>query len=169
MHLLYVTASVKLQKVQRLACPSTFALEAILDLPPLLDLVKKEAAQSAFMMLDSHKSNTGDMGNTGTYEDLQSLQKYNGPASYVRLTTDNKVRLQCSISEQVPTEQRFLTDELYSDGLREDDLGDIGGLSLNNHNFLAEMFTINVCARKCTDMKAIDGKHVNIMSDSQVT
>jgi hypothetical protein len=33
----------------------TIALEAMLDLPPLPAMVKKEAAQSAFRMLDSFK------------------------------------------------------------------------------------------------------------------
>jgi hypothetical protein len=56
------TAHAELQKVQRLACllttgtmksAPTIALEAMLDLPPLPVMVKKEAAQSAFRMLDT--------------------------------------------------------------------------------------------------------------------
>jgi hypothetical protein len=66
----HTSASAEQQKVQRLACllttgvfksAPTIALHAMLDLPPLPDLVKKEAAQSASRMLDSHKSNTEDM------------------------------------------------------------------------------------------------------------
>jgi hypothetical protein len=37
---------------------ATIALEAMLDLPPLPVMVKKEAAQSAFRMLDTNKPNT---------------------------------------------------------------------------------------------------------------
>jgi hypothetical protein len=37
----------------------TIALEAMLDLPPLLALVKEKAAQSAFRFLDSYKPNKG--------------------------------------------------------------------------------------------------------------
>jgi hypothetical protein len=48
----------------------TVALEAMLDLPPLLDMVKKEAAQTAFRMLKDYKPNTGDMQE---YEDLREL------------------------------------------------------------------------------------------------
>jgi hypothetical protein len=62
------TASAELQKW--LACllttgamksATTIALEAMLDLPPLPAMVKKESAQSAFRMLDLFKPNTGDM------------------------------------------------------------------------------------------------------------
>jgi hypothetical protein len=49
----------------------------MLNPPELPDLVKKEAAQSAFRMLDSRKSNIGDME---IFEDLQGLPKYYGPA-----------------------------------------------------------------------------------------
>jgi hypothetical protein len=57
------TAHAELQKVQRLAfllttgamkSAPTIALEAMLDLPPLPVMVKKEAAQSAFRMLDTY-------------------------------------------------------------------------------------------------------------------
>jgi hypothetical protein len=55
------TASAELQKVQRLACllttgamksAPTIALESLLDQPPLPAMVKNEAAQYAFKMLD---------------------------------------------------------------------------------------------------------------------
>jgi hypothetical protein len=39
----------------------TIALEAMLDLPPLPAMVNKDAAQSAFRMLDSFKPNSGDI------------------------------------------------------------------------------------------------------------
>jgi hypothetical protein len=46
----------------------------MLDLPPLPVVVKKEAAQSAFRMLDSFKCNTGDMqGHLKIYEDFQGV------------------------------------------------------------------------------------------------
>jgi hypothetical protein len=65
------TASAELQKVQRLACllttgalnsAPTNALEAMLDQPLLPAMVKKEAAQSPFRMLDSFKPNTDMQG-----------------------------------------------------------------------------------------------------------
>jgi hypothetical protein len=40
---------------------STKALEAMLDLPPLPALVKKEVAQSAFRLLGSYKPSTGHL------------------------------------------------------------------------------------------------------------
>jgi hypothetical protein len=64
------TCSAELLKVQRQTCllttgvtnsVPTIALKAMLDLPPLPAMVKKEAAQSAYRMLDSFKPNTGDM------------------------------------------------------------------------------------------------------------
>jgi hypothetical protein len=65
------------KKWQRLACLLTtgaiksahkIALEAMLDLPPLQAMVKKEAAQSAF------KPNTEDMqGHLKIYEDFQGV------------------------------------------------------------------------------------------------
>jgi hypothetical protein len=46
----------------------------MLDLPPLPAMVKNEAAQSAFRMLDSGKPNTGDMqGHLRIYEDFQEV------------------------------------------------------------------------------------------------
>jgi hypothetical protein len=73
-------ASAALQKVQRLACLLTtcamksarnVALEAMLDLPPISDMVKKEAEQTAFRMLKDYKPNTGEMqGHLKIYEKL---------------------------------------------------------------------------------------------------
>jgi hypothetical protein len=52
----------------------TIAFEAMLDLPPLPAMVKKEAAQSTLRMLDSFKPNTGYMqGNLKIYEDFQGV------------------------------------------------------------------------------------------------
>jgi hypothetical protein len=79
------TASAEIQKVQRLACllttgamkiTPTIALAAKLDLPPLPAMVKKEAAFSAFRMLDSFKPNTGDMqGHLRIYVDFQGVME----------------------------------------------------------------------------------------------
>jgi hypothetical protein len=85
------TAHAELQKVQRLAClltigamksAPTIALEAMLDLPPLLGMVKKEAAQSAFRMLDTYKPNTENM--QGHSKSLQRLPRDNGTALTLR-------------------------------------------------------------------------------------
>jgi hypothetical protein len=77
------TASAELQKVQKLACllstgatksAPTITLEAMLDLPPLPTMVNKEAAQSAFRILDLFEPNTGDMqGHLKIYEDFQGV------------------------------------------------------------------------------------------------
>jgi hypothetical protein len=54
----------------------TIALEAMLDLPPLPVMVKKEAAQSAFIMLDTYKPNTEDMqGHLRVYKDFQDIME----------------------------------------------------------------------------------------------
>jgi hypothetical protein len=53
----------------------TIALEAMLDLPPFPVMVKKEAAQSAFRMLDTNKPNTEDIQGQ-----LQRLPRDNGTA-----------------------------------------------------------------------------------------
>jgi hypothetical protein len=71
-----------LQKIQRLAClltteamksASTTALEAMLDLPPLPDTVKKGAVQFAVRMLDEIKPKAGDM--RGHLEIQRDLKK----------------------------------------------------------------------------------------------
>ena len=74
-----------LQKIQRLACllttgamksAPTVALEAMLDLPPLPDVVIKEAAQTAIRMLDEIKPKPGDMqGHLGIYWDFQKMME----------------------------------------------------------------------------------------------
>jgi len=74
-----------LQKIQRLAClltigamksAPTVALEAMLDLPPLPDVVKKEAAQTAIRMLDEINPKLGDMqGHLGIYTDFQQIME----------------------------------------------------------------------------------------------
>jgi hypothetical protein len=52
----------------------SIALEAMLDLPPLPAMVKKEAAQFALRILNSYKPNTGHMqGHLKIYEDLQEI------------------------------------------------------------------------------------------------
>jgi hypothetical protein len=61
----------------------TFALEAMLDLPPLPAMVKKEAAQSAFRKQDSFKHNTGDMQrHLKIYEDFQHALSNKMPIRY---------------------------------------------------------------------------------------
>jgi hypothetical protein len=77
------TAYAEQQQKQRLACflttgamksAPTIALEAMLDLPPLPGMVKKEAAQLAFRMLDTFKPNTEDMqGHLRVYKDFQEI------------------------------------------------------------------------------------------------
>jgi hypothetical protein len=54
----------------------TTALEAMLDLPPLHDAVKKEAAQSAVRMLDEIKPKAGGMqGHLGIYRDFKEIME----------------------------------------------------------------------------------------------
>jgi hypothetical protein len=49
----------------------------MLDLPPLLAVVKKMAEQSAFRMLDPFKPNTGDrQGYLKIYEDFQGIMDH---------------------------------------------------------------------------------------------
>jgi hypothetical protein len=79
------SAYAELQKVQRLVCllttgaiksAPTIALEAMLDLPPLPVMVKKETAQSASRVFDTYKPNTEDMqmqGHLRVYKDFQEI------------------------------------------------------------------------------------------------
>jgi hypothetical protein len=79
------TAYAELKKVQRLACllttgamnsASTIALRAMLVFPPLPVMVKKEAAQSAFRILDTYKPKTGDMqGHLRVCKDFQETME----------------------------------------------------------------------------------------------
>ena len=184
------TASAELQKVQRLACllttgamksAPTIALEAMLDLPPLPDMVKKEAAQSAFRMLDSYKPKTGDMqGHLRVYKDFQELMDTHPLSDRMPLKFDFEATFKVVIPERdewdnIPTEQEAMV--YYTDGSRKDGLVGMGifGPSVRHFEalgttptiFQAEMYAINVCARLCLELEDISGKHVYIMSDSQ--
>jgi hypothetical protein len=52
----------------------------MLDPPPLPVIVKKEAAQSAFRILDTYKPNTEDMQSAEPSKSLQRLPRDNGTA-----------------------------------------------------------------------------------------
>lgn len=182
--------SADLQKVQRLACllttgamksaPNT-ALEAMLDLPPLPDMVKKEAALTAFRMLKDIKPNTGDMqGHMKIYEDFQEIMELHSISDTMPLRHDFDISFEVILPEREdwdfkPTEPGTLV--YYTDGSRKDGSVGIGiyGPSLRYHEalgttptiFQAEMYAINVCAKLCLNREDIENKHVYIMSDSQ--
>jgi hypothetical protein len=117
------TASVELQKVQKLAClqttgamqsAPTIALAAMLDLLPLPVMVKKVAAQFAFRMLDSVKHNTLDMqGHQKIYEDFQRVMDQHALSDKTPIRHDFEATFEVKIYERercndVPTEQRIL-------------------------------------------------------------
>jgi hypothetical protein len=60
----------------------TIPLRAMLALPPLPVLAKKEAAQSALKMLDTYKPTTG--GYAGLSKSLQRLPRDNGTVLNLR-------------------------------------------------------------------------------------
>jgi hypothetical protein len=113
------TASAELQKLQRLACLLTtgamkcapkIALEAILDLPPLPAMVKKEAAQPNTENMQRHLK---------IYEYFQGTSML----SQINCQLVMTLKLEIKIYERegwnhVPPEQSTLT--YYTDGSRKD-------------------------------------------------
>jgi hypothetical protein len=110
-------------EVQILACllttgamksAPTIALEAMLDLPPLPAMVKKEAAQSAFRMLDSFKPNTGDMqGHLKIYGDFQGVMDQHALSDKMPIRYDLEAPFEVKTYERegwnhIPTEQSTL-------------------------------------------------------------
>jgi hypothetical protein len=106
----------------------TIALKAMIGLPLLPAMVKKEAAKSAFRMLDSFKSNTGDMqGYLKIYEDFQGVMDQNALSDKMPITYDFEAPFEVIIYERegwnhVPAEQSTLT--YYTD--RKDGMTSMG-------------------------------------------
>jgi hypothetical protein len=129
----------------------------------------KEAAQSAFRMLDSHKSNIRDMQeHLKIYKDFQNIMNLHPLLDTMPIRYDFDAQFEVIIHDRegwdyVPTEQGVLI--YYTDGSRKDGLVGIGiyGPSIRHYEalgstptiFQAEMYAINVCARKSTDMEGI--------------
>jgi hypothetical protein len=162
----------ELQTVQRRACllttgamksAPTIALEPMLDLPALPAMAKKEAAQSAFRMLDSVKPNNGDMqGHLRIYEDFQEIMDQHALSDKMPARHDFEAPFEVKIYERerwnhAPTEQSIFA--YYTDGSRKDGMTGMGiyGPSVRHYEalgasttiFQAEMYAINVCARIC--------------------
>jgi hypothetical protein len=108
----------------------TIAMEAMLDLPSLPAMVKKEAAQSAFRMLDSFKPNTGDMqGHLKIYEDFQGVMDLHGLSDKMPIRYDFEAPFEVKNIRKEglnhgPTEQSTLT--YYTDGSRKDGMTGMG-------------------------------------------
>jgi ribonuclease HI len=182
----------ELQKVQRLACllttgamrsaPNT-ALEVMLDLPPLPDMVKKEAAQTAFRMLKDYVPNAGDMqGHMKIYEDFPEIMELHTISDVMPIRYDFDSPFEVIIPERNAWEGNDPGVEtgaavFYTDGSRKDGSVGIGayGPSLRHYEalgttptiFQAEMYAIMICAKKCLSRGDIHGRHIYIMSDSQ--
>ena len=177
------TTSAMLQKIQRLACllttgamksAPTTALEAMLDLPPVPDLVKKEAAMTALRMLDEIKPKTGDMqGHLEIYKDFKEIMELQVLSDKMPIRHDFDASFKVEIPDRaewknITTEQGALV--YYTDGSRKNGLVGMGiyGPSLRYFEslgstptiFQAEMYAINVCARICLTTENTNGKHI---------
>jgi hypothetical protein len=139
-------------------------------------MVKKEAAQSAFRMLDSFKPNTGDMqGHLKIYEDLQGAMDQHALSDKMTIRYNFKAPFEAKIYERegwnhVPTEQSTLT--YYTEGSRKDEMTGRGiyGPSVRYYKALGALTTIfqaKMCARICLYTEGLANMHVCIMSDSQ--
>jgi hypothetical protein len=100
-------ASAAFQKGQRLACLlTTGAMKsapnvAMLDLPPLPDMVKKEAAQTAFRMLNDYKPNTGDMQrHMKIYKDLREVMNLHHISDTMPIKYDFDAHFEVCIPER---------------------------------------------------------------------
>jgi ribonuclease HI len=143
----------------------------MLDLPPVPAVVKKEAVQSAFRILDSFKPSARDMqGHLKIYKDFQGVMDQHALSDRMPIRYDFEAPFKVKIYEQ-----SVLT--YYTDGSRKDGMTGMGiyGPSLRYYEtlgssatiFQAEMYAINVCARIWLSTEGLTGKHVYIMSDSQ--
>jgi hypothetical protein len=65
------------------------ALEAMLDLPPLPDLVKKAAAQWIVCVRNARLDKTKSWGHAGTIGDLQEFLRHDAPN---RISRDGDIR-----------------------------------------------------------------------------
>jgi hypothetical protein len=111
-------------------------------------MVKKEAAQTAFRMLEDYKPNTRDMqGHLKIYLNFRELMDLHQISDTMPIKYDWKV---------LPSEPGAL--EFYTDGSRKNGSAGIGiyGPSVRHHD-----------ARLCLNRVDIEGHHVYIMSDSQ--
>jgi hypothetical protein len=79
----------------------TTALEAMLDLPSLPDTVKKEAAQSAFRMLDQIKPKAGDMqGHLEIYKDFKEIMELEVLSDKMPVRHDFEAPFEVEITER---------------------------------------------------------------------
>jgi hypothetical protein len=134
------TTYAELQKVLRLACllttgamksAPTFALEAMLDLPPLPVMVKKEAALSALRMLDTYKPNTEDMqGHLRVYKDFQEIMELHSLSHRMPRKFDFEAEFKVVIPKReawdnIPADQETMV--FYTDGSRKVGLEGLSG------------------------------------------
>jgi hypothetical protein len=113
-------------------------------------MVKKEAAQSAFRMLDSFKPNTEDMqGHLKIYEDFQGVMNLHALSDKMSIRYDFEAPFEVKIYERegwnhVPTEQSTLT--YYTDGSRKDGMTGMGifGPSVRYYEALGASTTISL-------------------------
>jgi hypothetical protein len=114
-------------------------LEAMLDLPPLPVMVKKQAAQSAFRMLCTYKPNTEDMqGHLRVYKDFQEIMQLHSLSDRVPRKLDFEADFKVVIRERIardniPVDQEAM--KFYTDGSRKEELVGMGiyGPSLRLH------------------------------------
>ena len=126
----------------------TVALEAMLDLPPLPDVVIKEAAQTAIRMLDEIKPKPGDMqGHLGIYRDFQKMMELQVLSDRMPIRYDFDAPFEVEIPEReewnnLTTEKGALV--YYTDCSRKNGLVGMGiyGPSLRHFEALGSTPTI---------------------------
>jgi hypothetical protein len=179
------TTGAMLQKIQRLACllttgamksAPTKALEAMLELPPLPDTVKNEAAQSTVRLLDEIKPKAGDMQrHLDIYRDFKEIVELQVLSDKMPVQHDFKAPFEVSTTEREECVNQ--TTSPGTDGSKKNGVVGMGiyGSSIRYFEalrssptiFRAELYAINVCARICLTEGGNEGKHNYIMSESQ--
>jgi hypothetical protein len=117
-------------------------LEAMLDLPPLPVMVKKEAAQSAFRTLDTYKPNTENMqSHLRVYKDFQEIMELNSLSDRMQRKYNFEADFKVVIPERdawdnIPADQEAMV--FYTDGSRREGLVGKGmyGPSLRHYESL---------------------------------
>lgn len=180
----------KLAKVQRLitvmitgavkSAPSV-ALDVMLDLNPLQDMIKKEAALSALRLLDQFNYIPGNFtGHLSILSEFHQLVQ-------IKRSSDQIPKRHCEISFEIryPCRLDWINDAVvehqsevyYTDGSKTDEGVGIGvtgpeinyseSLGQSTTIFHAEVYAIMVCARYCLDCVDLSSRSIAICSDSQ--
>lgn len=185
------TAQTKLQKVQRLACLGvtgamrtcpTAAMEAMLDLLPLHLHVKKEAAQSAFLVQRVYAYKPGNLaGHLRILNEFEQFQVHFKVTDIMLKTFNFERSFEVAINSRQSWQSGAPSLERgaliwYTDGSRMDGRVGIGvkgpnfslakALGTSPTIFQAETHAIQVCALENLE-KGLRGARIYIMSDSQ--